>query len=277
MIITKLKGGLGNQLFQYAYGRNLELKGKNILFDISFYAGNKAKTDTARNFKLNSFNIKTKAKFSDDRHPFLDFIDRILIYLNLSDGGFWQSEKYFIDHADIIREEFTLKEPLGTSAQNLAYIVLGAKKNSATVSLHVRRGDVARDAWKNPYYGITTPEYYKNAIEVLAEKIGATDATKNSFAPSIHIFVFSDDIEWVKQNIKIPFPTTFVQGNDIADYEELTLMSMCDHHIIANSSFSWWGAWLNPNPDKIIIAPKQWIRKKQRQHKDICPVNWSRV
>ena len=263
-MIIAIKGGLGNQMFQYAHGRNLELAGKKIVFDTSFYTGNRAKIDTARNFKLNNFNIETKAMFSQKKHPYLNLITKVLIHLNLSDGGFWQSEKYFIENEGSIRKEFTLKSPLTSKEQEISTKIKNAQNS---VFLHVRRGDYVSDAKTNEHHGTCGPEYYAKALEYIASKIGK----------EITVFIFSDDIEWVKQNMPIPYPVTYVSSPDIPDYEELALMSMCEHNIIANSSFSWWGAWLNPNPDKIVIAPKQWTKKAQWQQKDIIPKSWIRI
>jgi Glycosyl transferase family 11 len=301
MIIVTIKGGLGNQLFQYACGRALALRNKDILkLDISGYS--QKNSDTLRSYSLWKFHIiesiATQTEISSFKDPHnlfskfyrkiktklgfanIEFIPRTLtlkgnVYLN----GYWQTEKYFADCAETIRREFTLKDPLGPAAQRFADMIDAAGTAAdaiepATISLHVRRGDVARDAWKNPYYGITTPEYYARALERAREEISRRNG---SGAAPIRVFVFSDDIEWTRRNIAIPFPTTYIEGPGIADYEELMLMSRCRHHIIANSSFSWWGAWLDPRPDTIVIAPKEWIRKRKRQHKDICPDSWLRV
>jgi hypothetical protein len=263
-MIIAIKGGLGNQMFQYAHGRNLELGGKKIVFDTSFYAGNKAKIDTARNFKLNNFNIETNEMFSEKKHPCLNLITKVLIHLNLSDGGFWQSEKYFIENEGSIRKEFTLKSPLSLKAQE-ASINIKSSKNS--VSFHVRRGDYVSDAKTNEHHGTCEPEYYAKALEYIASKIGK----------EITVFIFSDDIEWVKKNIVIPYPATYVSTPNIPDYEELILMSQCHYHIIANSSFSWWGAWLDPSNDKIVVAPKQWVRTGANATKDIVHSSWIRI
>ena len=177
--------------------------------------------------------------------------------------GYWQTEKYFIDCADTIRHEFSMKEPMGQDAQAVASKI---SKEPESVSLHVRRGDVARDAATNPYADIATPKYYERALEYIGAKL------KNP-----HVFIFSDDPKWVVENIKISFPSTVISGSCIPDYEEVILMSQCRHHIIANSSFSWWGAWLNRNPQKIVIAPKKWILKMQWRHKDTVPKSWIRI
>jgi hypothetical protein len=286
MIIINLRGGLGNQLFQYACGRALSLRnGEPVKFDITGYAKT-ANSDTPRSYLLSKFNIHDEHIATDQeilalKYPYgilsklyrrirtkiglfnIGFVPRILrkkgnVYLD----GYWQTEKYFIDKEDVIRKELSLRYPLSAPAQAMAELI---KKNSPSVSLHVRRGDVARDAKTNPYFGITTPEYYSDALNYISRKVAQP-----------HVFVFSDDIEWVKQNIPISLPATYVSGN-IPDYEEVTLMSMCEHNIIANSSFSWWGAWLNRNRGKIVIAPKEWIKKRKLQHKDITPSSWTRI
>ena len=307
MIITRLRGGLGNQLFQYACGRALSLRTDNPQkLDIEGYE-RAANGDTPRSYLLSHFNIIEDIATLDEirrlKYPFgiaskawryastkflrrfnTGYIPRYMhakgdIYLD----GFWQTELYFADTETTIRKELTLKDPLGATAQTFADQIVAAKKNGVTtVSLHVRRGDVARDAFKNPYYGITTPAYYKKALAALVEKLAARAGNgENAARQNIRIFVFSDGIEWTKENIDIPFPTTYVDGGDasnkIADYEDLALMSMCDHNIVANSSFSWWGAWLNPNPEKIVIAPKDWIRTNKHRHKDTVPSSWIRV
>ena len=175
----------------------------------------------------------------------------------------FSNRKYFIHCADTIRKEFSLKEPMGQAAQAVASKI---SKEPESVSLHVRRGDVARNVATNPYAGITTPKYYRKALEYIGSKLKKP-----------HVFIFSDDPKWVVENIKISFPSTVISGSGIPDYEEIILMSQCHHHIIANSSFSWWGAWLNPRVDKIIIAPKQWIKKMQWRHKDTVAKSWIRI
>jgi hypothetical protein len=245
MKTIRIMGGLGNQLFQYAYGRNLELTGEEVVFDTSFYNGSKAKTDTARNFKLSNYNIKTTAEFSNKNHPLLNIYGKIKRRIGLKNEEFFQNEKYFTDYKDSILKEFTLKNPLSVVSQTWL-----EKINSAEnpISLHIRRGDYISDNKTNSFHGVCDLKYYKKALEEITKKLG----------PSINIFVFSDDISWAKENLKFPFPTNFVSDPEIPDYEEMYLMSLCKHNIIANSTFSWWGAWLNQNPNKMVVAPKQW-------------------
>jgi hypothetical protein len=295
MIITRLNGGLGNQMFQYACGRALALRNGDMLkLDISEYApGRSNGIDALREYSLSHFNIEEaiagEAEVRQARRPFgisskyADlFRKKILRHYNVGFNphilrkktagrgiyldGFWQSENYFADCADAIRKDFILKKPLSAAAQTIAEAI----KSGPAVSIHIRRGDVAHNAAQNPYYGICTPDYYSRALVNVARKV------KN-----FRVFVFSDDIEWTKKNISIPFPTTYVSpavvNDGLPDYEEIVLMSMCDHNIIANSSFSWWGAWLNKNPGKIVIAPARWSTRNEKWHADTVPQSWTRI
>ena len=124
-----------------------------------------------------------------------------------------------------------------------------------SVALHVRRGDYVTNKSTNSFHGTCTVEYYQKAVDELTKRIG-----------SISLFMFSDDIEWVRQNLKFPIPTTYVEHADMPDYERMILMSHCEHNIIANSSFSWWGAWLNQNPEKIVIAPERWFNGNEKNN-----------
>ncbi len=264
MIIT-LKGGLGNQLFEYAYGRRLELSGKKIRFDTSFFHGNKAKIDTARDFKLDKFNIETKAEFSEKKHSFLNLTRKIKRHLGFKFDEYYQNEKYFKNIEKNIRKEFTLKNPLSKTSLSWEEKI---KNTENSVSVHIRRGDYVSDKKTNTYHGTCDIKYYKNGLEKITEIL----QNKN-----VEIFVFSDDIAWTKENLKLPYQTYFVSSPEIVDYEELILLSKCKNNIIANSSFSWWGAWLNQNNDKIVIAPKQWTTTKNSDELDVLPKKWIQI
>ncbi len=292
MIITKLNGGLGNQMFQYACGRAMAIRNKDALkLDISDFKSSR-NSDTPRDYLLSHFNIQSDGIASPDeisaikqpertQLPFynIGFVPRIMhkkgdAYLD----GYWQTERYFADCAEAIRQDLSLRNPMGRPGQSMEEEIRGEPDS---VSIHVRRGDVARDASTNPYAGVTTFEYYAKALECVGMKLKKP-----------HVFIFSDDPKWVAENIRIPFPSTAVSGAGIPDYEEIVLMSLCKHHIIANSTFSWWGAWLDSRPDKIVVAPKRWIRRLQlrnpfklnlklfiysRRHKDTVPKSWIRI
>ncbi|MFH0972649.1 MAG: alpha-1,2-fucosyltransferase, partial [Patescibacteria group bacterium] len=174
--------------------------------------------------------------------------------------GYWQTEKYFKDIEDIIRSEFTLK----TEYSNLNPELIAKISSCNSVSMHIRRGDYITNQNTNEFHGICFLDYYKKAINLIAEKF-----------PNPTIFIFSDDLKWCKENIKIKYPIVFVKGNK--NYEDLIMMSKCSHNIIANSSFSWWGAWLNNNPNKIVIAPQKWLNNPNINYSDIIPSTWIKI
>jgi hypothetical protein len=184
--------------------------------------------------------------------------------LNLTEGvyldGYWQSEKYFMDIAEIIRQEFTVKSSQTGKNRELSEKIAACE----SVSLHVRRGDYVTNPHTNKVHGICGLDYYYRAIEHL------TKILKNPF-----FFIFTDDPEWVHENLNFPSQAIIVNHNGITkDYEDLRLMTQCKHSIIANSSFSWWGAWLNPNRHKIIIAPQKWFADDSFNTKDLIPTTW---
>ncbi|MFZ2038574.1 MAG: alpha-1,2-fucosyltransferase [Minisyncoccia bacterium] len=261
---VKIQGGLGNQLFQYAYGKNLELAGKKVVFDTSFFH-NKSSSDTARDFKLNNYNIETKSPFCDCRESALiRNFRRVLRHLKIIGNGYYQSEKYFKNIEAEIRKEFTLKNSLTKEALTWQEKIKGVENS---VSIHIRRGDYVQDQKTKAFHGSCDIEYYKKGLEVVTNKIG-----KN-----IEIFVFSDDIDWAKTNLSFAYQTNFVSNPAIFDYEEIYLISLCKNNIIANSTFSWWGAWLNQNPNKIVVAPKQWLANKTSDKLGILPTDWTQI
>jgi len=284
MIITKLIGGLGNQMFQYAAGRraayvnNAELK-----LDITGYENQEGMTPRAymlhifniqENFaseseinklkkeniffnKLNKFIPVFKNSYIKEKHFYFD-----QDILNIKDNsyleGYWASEKYFKDIEDIICKEFTLKDKSDVINQK----IISRIKKCDSVSIHIRRGDYVFDEKINKYHGECNLDYYLKAIALIAKKV-----------KSPHFFVISDDIKWAKQNLYLKFPCIYVDHNiGKKDYEDMRLMSECKHNIIANSSFSWWGAWLNKN--KVVIAPKRWFTDKSINTEDLIPNSW---
>lgn len=288
-------GGMGNQLFQYAIGRSLAEKNSNckMKMDITGYFDQSGGI-TPRSYALGVFNIgenfsdkkeiiqikggvygfvsslvcrfkknKTEEKDTFFREPRFSFSPEILkikgdAYLE----GYWQTEKYFQDVEDVIRREFTLKKEFSIEDKEITKEI----KNSNAVSLHIRRGDYVANASTSKFHGICGLEYYANAVGIIGEKV------KNPV-----IYIFSDDIEWVKKNLKIDYPVRYVSDGILKDYEELMLMSYCKHNIIANSSFSWWGAWLNNYPEKIVIAPRQWFADQSVDTSDVIPGEWIKI
>ena len=233
-------GGIGNQLYQYAAGRRLAYKlNTELKLDTTFYD-----RDNLRPYALNFFNIKESIatpeeierirKISAEKNIGIEgntqhFIPEVLRYPNnVWLYGYWQQEKYFADISNILRKEFTLKQALGSSAKSWKEKILA---NECSVSLHIRHGDFAYSPINSPYPGafaILPLEYYYNCITSL----------KNDHK-NLTLFVFSDNLNWLKENFLSDLPTQFVEGEDLKDVEELYLMSLCKHNIIANSTFSW--------------------------------------
>lgn len=292
MVIANLIGGLGNQMFQYAAGRAVSLAHNALLkLDISGFAS----YELHQGFELERiFNCSAEiAKVSDVNSIFgwqsNSIIRRLLSKPNMlvfrSKGfviephfhywpeiknvpsdcyltGYWQSEKYFAEFTDLIRNDFTFKLPMECKNVEIANQI----NQVNAVSLHVRRGDYVRNTNTTATHGLCSLAYYHAAIQYVAERVEQPE-----------FFVFSDDIAWVRNNLKIDFPCQYVDHNHGLDsYNDMRLMSSCKHHIIANSSFSWWGAWLNPNADKIVVAPKRWFAN-QTDTRDLSPQSWVRL
>jgi hypothetical protein len=264
MIIVKLTGGIGNQMFQYALGRWLSFDRKTELaFDVSWYK------ISQRHYSLGNFQIvgkpatayeKAKALFNKHiKEKTLLFDQKILSAPKNSNlDGYWQNPKYFEGIEDVLKKDFTLKDFQGEKFDAMLQKI--SKTNS--VSLHVRREDYLAEKHAS-VYAECKPEYYQKALEYLASKAG-----------NINIFVFSDDTAWVKENLKIAASANFVSNGSFSDFQELMLMSACKHNITANSTFSWWGAWLNQNPDKMVIAPKKWLLVESAYETGLLPPQW---
>ncbi|WP_375443415.1 alpha-1,2-fucosyltransferase [uncultured Fibrella sp.] len=289
MVIAKITSGLGNQLFQYALGRHLAVQNKTSLwFDLRYFRQEYA-TDTPRKFKLDRFNVAYNLL---DRSPWLwaskatrllpgrslpPFIDtRYETEFHFDPQiirpaapftilwGFWQSERYFEASAAQIRQELTFKPRESKTFLTFSNII---EQTKIPISVHVRRGDYVTHPEFSKSFGFVGLSYYQTALAQL----------KNQF-PNATLFFFSDDPDWVRANIATDQPHVFVanSGPD-ADVDDLQLMSMCHHHVIANSSFSWWGAWLNSRPDKVVIAPQRWFANKPWDTKDLVPASWLRL
>jgi len=288
MIIVNLIGGLGNQMFQYALGRRLALLNDATLkFDLeNLRLSRKLKLKKwvlglfnigitmPRNYGLYVFNIeenvmtrkeiqKLNLPLVSEPEPKFCFHPEILqtkgdCYLK----GFWQAEKYFKDIEDGLRKDFTLKKEFSIDDLAIAKEI----KNGNAVSLHIRRGDYVTKAVVNKFHGTCSLKYYEDAVEYICQK-----------GNNPKFYIFSDDIAWVKKNLNIKNDAVFVSDGKLKDYEELTLMTYCKHNIIANSSFSWWGAWLNPQAEKIVIAPKNWLSDAGANTCDLIPENWIRL
>ena len=292
MIISNILGGLGNQMFQYAAGRALSLRNNSGLYlDIGGFENYKLH----HGFLLNQV-FSLPANIASQRdigkvlgwqatpklrrvlfHPRFSWLrsKRMVVepHFNFWPGlgdapfdcylhGYWQSEKYFADQSEAIRADFTFLHPLDERNRQVVEMMRLAN----AVSLHIRRGDYASNPKTLATHGLCPLEYYRSAVEFVVNQV-----------ESPNFFVFSDDMVWAKENLKISMPCHFIGHNQGAEsYKDMQLMSQCRHHIIANSSFSWWGAWLNPYPGKIVIAPRKWFADG-KPVEDLIPQNWIRI
>lgn len=249
MIITKLKGGLGNQMFQYAATISAAVDhNEPYLFDLSFFTKPKR-----GGLLLDKFpRTKIQTTQGNDNLPvrFDNFVfDPILkdTYLD----GFWQSEKYFINNESIIRDHFDLTKSYSKYVHK-KYPILAED----TISIHIRRGDYLNKPGQFPTQSL---DYYSAAFETLYN--------------NQQLIILSDDIQWCKDNFKFPNMHFISEESDIVD---LYIMSICKNNIISNSSFSWWGAWLNNNSEKTVIAPKTWFGPEMLLNQsDIIPLTWT--
>lgn len=295
MILIQLQGGLGNQMFQYATAKALSLTTKSDLYlDLSFLDQNQkaAPGFTLRKYELNIFrNIEESLAEEKVRRQFYKnkkkgiwrswfkrsleytYQEKSLFYyphvLSLKPPvllkGYFQSEKYFKEYRLDILTCFEFPKLKGDDENTE---VLKKITSSNSVSIHIRRGDFLNPV-TNEVHGLCGVDYYKKAISWMRER----------FRSCVFI-LFSDDPDWVMKEL---FPLTngiLVNSNlEKNSWKDMYLMSQCKHHIVANSSFSWWGAWLNESPDKVVIAPKKWIKNDlENQFSDsIAPEEWLRM
>lgn len=269
MKTIKLMGGLGNQMFQYAFG---VLLGKHVKYDISWFNEVKLHPEwTFREYELDFWNInpvltdKQKSKILGVfkvkkiyENPVNVYNPKLLKTKNGIFEGYFQVAQYYDDIREILLKDFVPRNNPGS--RNKKMINLIRKTNS--VSIHIRRGDYVN---LQHFHGLCGLDYYRKSIDFITKNI------KNPY-----LFIFSDDMQWVKKNLKTDAPCEYIDFNNGSDSAwDMWLMANCKHNIIANSSFSWWGAWLNQNPNKIVIAPKQWFSNGSKT--DIVPVNWKRI
>jgi hypothetical protein len=282
-VTARLFGGLGNQLFQYAVGkavaernncklildtRETNAKGAHWRFALSHFnisaiIGDDSNLPPIRSNPIPYYLWRCfgkSPKFIRETH--LGYNETInTLGGNTYLHGYFQSEKYFAESAKELHQDLQLSTP--ASDENKQW--LDRIDTSNSISLHVRRGDylASGDA-----YAVCNQDYYTRAIQHIANHLD-TDPT---------IFVFSDDPAWAKENIETGYKTHFSDHNDGSKhYEDLRLISRCKHNITANSTFSWWGSWLNQNPDKIVVAPKNWFGKQKMHNPDITPDSWQRI
>ncbi len=293
-IVVSLQGGLGNQLFQYAAGKTIASKNNAMLFFDLTYFTNTPEGSTPREYALAPFNLNVEVQQCDSKYKYLPgMVGKILRKITKSFpfkkngidmyhektpdfdhhvttlkpplwiNGYWQSEKYFTEIAHIIRQEIGTPRALSFSSQAM----LEAIKQHNAICIHIRRGDYISNTTANAFHGSCDLQYYYNGISLIEK------AEKNT-----HIFVFSDEPEWVRKNFSHSTPITIVDINNSKNaHEDIWLMAACKHYVIANSSFSWWGAWLGNSPQKIVITPKKWYTNTQISTKDLIPDSWIRL
>ncbi|MGR3551127.1 alpha-1,2-fucosyltransferase [Pseudooceanicola sp.] len=277
MIYTRFHGRTGNQMFQYAAARALALtRGTEVVLD-DRYAVSRGERSITRIWDL----PVVEAQMPPSKHdrPVANLLWRYLgqsprhhrekglgydpRFFDLPDDsylhGYWQSEKYFGSHATQIREDFTFPPVRGRNA-DLA-LEIGA---TLSLSLHVRRGDYAAVS----AHGVCGQDYYDAALAEVLPRLNGDPV----------IYVFSDDPDWARHNLVLPGRKVVIDHNGTeADFEDMRLMSLCQHNIIANSSFSWWGGWLNRNPAKVVVGPRQWFADPKLVNPDMLPDAWHRV
>jgi hypothetical protein len=282
MIITEINGGLGNQFFQYAAGLSLALRHQSPLkIKVQFKS-----TDTSRSFGLSHFKINLTEATQEDVNklytssPVVRAIQAILpsqfkhfykekhfayqsgfeklgpnVYLK----GYWQSERYFSSIAEQVKATFTLKPEYYSTVLSL----IDEINTSESVSIHIRKGDYLLHPYAD-YYASLESAYYINAIAAIQEQ-----------HPLLKLFVFTDDPKWVKENLQLTTPYRLISGIETSSmYEDFQAMLSCKYHIIANSSFSWWTAWLSTREGKKVVAPKNWFKNGPTDTEDLVPKSW---
>jgi hypothetical protein len=282
VVVTHLIGGLGNQFFQYAVGRSLALRyGVTLKLDIGGFMNY-----PLRPFELDKYPIEALIATEDDLIPFGIHLkngvceptapqpnythyherhfrfDRAVkrvappVYLS----GHWQSERYFKHIASTIRRELTPKEAMDAANQKALDSIL----RSTSVAVHIRRGDYVANPITAAYHGVPTISYYRRAMDYIAMR--TADPV---------FYLFSDDPEWTHENIRHNAPVVQIAINKPdRGYRDVQLMSACKHYVIANSSFGWWGAWMNSSPKKTVIAPTPWFLKSEIDTRDLLPADW---
>ena len=279
MVMVRIRSGLGNQLFQYATGRRLaHANNVRLKLDITSYS-----TNPHRSYMLHCFNVNADIATKEDidralcdqhekskpqntviREKCYEFDPTVLgLRGNFYLDGHWQSEKYFRDIEEIVRKELTLKTILDPRNRIMADGIC----SSNAVSIHVRRGDYYHIPSVYKVHGVLPLDYYRRAISLVRMNVNRP-----------HFYVFSDEPEWARINLGFVHPMTVVDTNTSDQaHEDLRLMSLCKHHIIANSTLSWWGAWLCTHTAKIVCVPERWFKKDGVNTQDLIPPSWIKL
>lgn len=284
VVTVRLLGGLGNQMFQYAAARAVaERTRAEVLLDLRGF-----ESYTLRKPALHRWRIDARIASTRELHRYPEWqlwLSRRLASMGIATrcyneprigfdpavlamrtplhlNGYFQSEKYFAGLRPKLLEEFVPHAPLSPANRRIAQAA--AQTNS--ISIHVRRGDYISDPGNMAVHGICDVGYYDRAIELLKKRTG-----------SATYFVFSDDLDWARRNIHTPGPVFHVEGNENNPEMDIHLMARCRHNVCANSSFSWWGAWLNQTASKIVIAPARWFASSSLDASELVPADWIRL
>jgi hypothetical protein len=255
MITSNLVGGLGNYMFQIATAFSLAVENKDeLLYNINDSVTIHKHLNSYLNNIFNKINFTNKNLLITEIYEEPHFHYKKIEYKpNLKLNGYYQSEKYFINNRDKVIDLFKINPETELYIKNK----YGDFLKEDICSLHVRRGDYLKFP---DYHPVCDVDYYLNSVKEIGE--------------DTLYFIFSDDVEWCLKNLSFIKNKIFIEGNE--DYQDLFLMTKCKNNIIANSSFSWWGAWLNNNPNKIVIAPKKWfgLRNSHLNTSDLYCENW---
>lgn len=287
-VSVRLVGGLGNQMFQYSAARAIALRhGVSLKLDLSWFG-----TDPDRKYALSPFSIDAETFVANRQLP-INFTERVrrrirrglrarkggvpsyteksfrydsvieTLYPPVELEGYFQSERYFDGCREQILRDFTLRETPESTTGELLERICG----SESIALHIRRGDYVSNAAASAFHGTLGMAYYKVGLDI---------ARRGMNRP--HCFVFSDDPQWARENLKTDVPTTYIDihSTDLA-HEDLRLMRACRSFVVANSSFSWWGAWLGQREGKTVVAPARWFKDDKIDTSDLIPSDWIQV
>jgi hypothetical protein len=284
MVVIYLQGGLGNQLFQYAFGRYLqELRGEELYIDSSHFAKSQSLGETPRALQLNEFhthflptNAQINSRIQKEMNlPLLRRIRNKLVPYNhllvLNDQSVWNEDQHPKQEILYLKGYFQkenyfskIRLELLQELQPNYTLLRNHELPENAVSVHVRRGDYVSLTSAAAHHGTCSVEYYNRAMQLMSEKI-----------QNPHFVFFSDDIAWCKTTFGHLSNAHFMEPLEgMRESEDMIWMSRCQHHIIANSSYSWWGAWLNVSPNKIVVAPATWNLAQQTKLNDYVPSNW---
>lgn len=304
MIVTKLHAGLGNQMFQYAAGLALAERRRTVLkLDVSWFA-ERPDCEAHNRYALSCLNVTEQFATAAETSPFAPLVlsrsERLLVavarrlrlhrfadqyvggrtwhrpptfahypaFEHLPDGsaidGYFQSEKFFASVANLLRLHFSFRYPPTPEVAAVSARI----RSGPSAAVHFRRGDYVRNPEFAVKMGVVDHGYYREAVRLLRAR-----------SPGAKLYIFSDDIETVAREFAPPGPHEFVRCvQPWHAYDKIRLMAECEHIAISNSSFAWWAAWLNPSPDKLVIAPDPWFaRNSADDHRDVVPDSWQRL